>query len=320
MKKENIITAVFIYIFIILRLCSAQESNSISGKVKEIDGESVYIEFDKSQSIKKGTIFGIYDPNRNPVAVCEITKFHFGNSYLAFILVQVDDVKEGYSALSNIDEEKKLRKQMENGKGEYYDFFKTFAISRTFRETSPELAEDFLLYQLFTEAIKFLKLDIYYFRRYDVTKREEAVLNMGEKKTLDIYRDIISEGKVFNFNRVNGMGTMEVKINLGKLKNRLRHQGYSLKPKIIRLVFTPRTLADDIRLLREILLENSVYVSVEEAEYQDVTSPVSCIIYTTPKILAEEINGIKIENNNIFILINKVEGDTINLDIGSYRQ
>ena len=43
MKKENIIAAVLIYIFVVLQFCSAQENNSVSGKIEEIDGESVYI-------------------------------------------------------------------------------------------------------------------------------------------------------------------------------------------------------------------------------------------------------------------------------------
>lgn len=317
MKKINIIAVVFIIIS--LRLCSAEENKSAYGKVKEIDGESIYIEFDKIQSFEKGTIFGIYDLEKNPVAVCEITKFHFDNNYLAFILIQVDDVKEGFTAFSNSELEQKLRKQMERGKGEYYDFYKTFTINHTFKETSPEAAEEFLLYQLFTEAIKYLKLDIYCFRRYDISRRDDAVLNSVEKKTLDLYRDIVSEGFAFNFNKANNIASLEVKINLGKLKHRLKQQGYSLKPKILRLVFSSRTTSDDIRIFREILLETSLYVSSEEAEYQDVTSPVSCIVYTMPEIFAEEIDEIKIENNNIFVIVNKVEGDTIELDVGSYR-
>ena len=130
MKKENIVAAVFIYIFIVLQLCSAQENNFMSGKITGIDGESIYIEFDKIQRIDKGTIFGIYDLNRNPVAVCEITKFHFENNYLAFILLQVDDIKEGYTAFSDTHEERKLRDKIKEGKGIYYDFFKTFTAQR----------------------------------------------------------------------------------------------------------------------------------------------------------------------------------------------
>ncbi|MEW6087915.1 MAG: hypothetical protein AB1498_06375 [bacterium] len=313
MKKREFLKAVLIYIFVFLRLYHAQESNYIKGTVETIEGEYVYIGFDNIQGIEKGMLFGIYDQKKTPVAICEITKFRIKNSFVAFILMQVEDVREGYSVFSNTAEEAKLREKIKKEKSEYYDFYKEFNAYRTRGNTKQESVEEFLLYQILSEAIFFLNLDINWFKRYDLKSREKPVLNPEEKDVLDIYRDIIFEGS--KFENVYDYVSVKSKINLGKLKYRLTQQGYSLKPKIIRLIFSSDISSDDIKTAREVILENSMYVSSEEENPQDVTSPISFVIYTTPEIFAEEIDILKPETEDIYFIIYNVEGDTIEMDV-----
>lgn len=312
MKKEEIIIAVILYFFVVLRPGTAEENNYISGKITDIEGEYIYVEFDKIQNIENGMIFGIYDLDKKPVAVCEITKFRVKNNFVAFILIQVEDVKKGYNVFSSKEEESKLRGKIKKDKGTYYDFFKDFAASHSKTDVKQEAAEEFLSYQILIEAIAFLKLDINWFKKYDVKSREKIFLNTEEKQILDVYRDIISEGSVFE--NIDDQVSAKAKINLGKLKYRLVQQGYSLKPKIIRLVFSSKTLGDDIKTARDTILENSIYVSTEEINSKDITSPISFIIYTTPEIFAEEIEAMEMDGQDIYFTIYEVEGDTIEMD------
>lgn len=85
------------------------------------------------------------------------------------------------------------------------------------------------------------------------------------------------------------------------------------RPKVIRMVFQTGNSQEVIKQVIDKILKYSNYIAKENEDIQDITSPVSCIIYATPQTFADEIDTFDFEGIGISVL--KVYGDTIEFKI-----
>ncbi|MDD5773080.1 MAG: hypothetical protein PHX78_06395 [bacterium] len=287
-------------------------SSIIIGRIIETEGEYVFLEIDKNKKIALGMIFGIYNSENEAVGVCEISKIDKNNNYIARILTQTEEIKKDYTALADIEKEYKLREKIKDLKtsANYLDSYKKFeaSLNKPINMTNSDTPaiKDKILCKIFNQSLTYVGLQIYKFSNPLMTEKEET-----EITPLNIYRDIIDESSKLKIDNVNNKVNMEASINIGKLKRRLQSNGFTLKPKIVRLVFPTENNAEVIKQIIDKILKYSNYASTENEDIKDITSPVSFIIYTTPKIFADEINTFDFED--IRITPSKVYEDTIEL-------
>ncbi|MDD5773081.1 MAG: hypothetical protein PHX78_06400 [bacterium] len=283
----------------------------ILGEIIDTEGEYVFIDIDKDKEIVLGMIFGIYNLENEAIGVCEISKVIKQGNYIARLLTQSDEIKKGYSVLADIEREYKLREKIKELKTStyYLDSFKKFNESENkpvdMRNSDIPAIKDKILRKIFCQSMQYLGIEISKFS--NPFEKEEEII------PLNIYRDILDESSKLKIDNINNRINIESTINIGKLKRRLQIKGYSFKPKIIRLVFPNENNAEIIKQVIDKMLKYSNYIAKETEEIRDVTSPVSCIIYTTPKIFADEINTFDFEN--LGISASKVYEDTIELKI-----
>ncbi len=286
----------------------------IPGRIIETEGEYVFIEIDKDKKIALGMIFGIYNFENEAVGVCEISKIDKKDNYIARILTQTEEIRKDYTAVADIEKEYKLREKIKELKisANYLDSYKKFQAfankPANMTNSDTPAIKDKILCKIFNQSLAYLGLQIYRFSNPLITEKEEA-----EIVPLNIYRDIIDESSKIKIDNINNKVNMEASINIGKLKRRLQNNGFTLKPKIVRLVFLSENNAEIIKQVMDKILKYSNYAAKENEDMQDITSPVSFIIYTTPKIFAEEINTFDFED--IRFAPSKVYEDTIELKI-----
>ena len=311
--KKIFLTIIFLTLF--TKIAYLQENSSIiPGIVIETEGEYVFIDIDNDNKIVLGMIFGIYNFGNEAVGVCEISKIIKKGNYIARILTQTDEIKKGYTALADIEKEYKLREKIKELKtySPHLDSYKRFkaSVNKPIDMTNADTPaiKDKILRKIFNQSMIHLGMVIYKFSTPLINENEET-----EIIPLNTYRDIIDESSKLEIDRINNKVNIEASINIGKLKRRLQNNGFSLKPKIVRLVFPADDDAEIIKQVIDEMLKYSNYAAKENEDMQDVTSPVSFIIYTTPKNYAKEINTFDFED--IRITPSKVYEDTIELTI-----
>jgi hypothetical protein len=309
MKK---LLLILISLTFLANITYGQTSQSIIlGEIIDTEGEYVFIEAEKDKEIVLGMIFGIYNLDNEAIGVCEISKIIKKGNYIAHILTQSDEVKKGYNALADIEREYKLRERIKGLKASayYLDSYKKFEdfVNKPAEMTNSDIPaiKDKILRKIFCQSMQYLGIQISKFSN-PFTKEEEII-------PLNIYRDILDESSKFKIDNASSRVNIETTINIGKLKRRLQTKGYSFKPKIVRLVFPNENDSEIIKQVIDKMLKYSNYIAKETEDMRDITSPVSCIIYTTPKIFADEINTFDYED--IGIKTSKVYEDTIELKI-----
>ncbi|MFH1287371.1 MAG: hypothetical protein ABII25_01575 [bacterium] len=303
MKKSLLL---LIFLAILNKTYGQTPSNIILGDIIDTEGEYVFINTGKDKEVAIGMIFGIYNLKNEAIGVCEISKTIKKGNYIASILTQTDEIKKGYTALSDIEKEHKLREKIKELKVSvhYLDSYKKFeaSINGPIDITSSDTAviKDKILRKIFCQSMRYLDIQIPKFS------------NPGEISP-NTYGDIIDESSILQIDNINGKVNVETTINIGKLKKLLEDKGYTFKPKMVRLVFLAENNAATIKQVVDGMLKHSNYIAQETEDIRDVTSPVSCIIYTTPQIFADEINTFDFEG--IGISVSKVHEDTIELKV-----
>lgn len=277
----------------------------ILGEIIDTEGEYIFINTEKDKEVVKGMVFGIYNAKNEAIGICEINKIIKKGNYIAGILTQTEEIKKGYTALADIEKEYKLREKIKELKVSvhYLDSYKKFedSVDAPLDTTNFDIAviKDKALRKIFCQAMQYMDIQIPKF-----SNPEEVPQN--------IYKVIDESGKL-KIDNGNNKINVETTVNIGKLKELLQNKGYTFKPKIVRLVFPMENNYEIIRQVIDKMLKYSNYIAKETENIRDVTSPVSCIIYTTPEIFAGEINTFDFES--IGISVSKVYEDTIELKI-----
>ncbi|MEW6087204.1 MAG: hypothetical protein AB1498_02770 [bacterium] len=309
MKK---ILLLFIFLTLLTNTRHGQTfPTTIFGKIIDTEGEYVFIETDKDKEIVLGMIFGVYNPGNEAIGVCEISKIIKKGNYIARILTQTDEIKKGYNVLADIEREYKLREKIKDLKATsyYLDSYKKFedSVNKPNDMTTPDipLIKDKILRKIFCQSMQYLGIQISKFSNPFIIEEEIIPLN--------IYRDILDESSKLKIDSINNKVNIESTINIGKLKRRLQNRGYTFKPKIVRLVFSNEDDSEIIKQVIDKMLRYSNFIAKDTEDIRDITSPVSCIIYSTPKTFADEINTFDFED--IGISTSKIYEDTIELKI-----
>ncbi len=280
-------------------------AESIEGKIMWTEENFVFVNLGNKQKIQKNMVLDVYDKNNKIIGVIEVTS----------VIEEELSMARAYMPITKVKKDFIVRPQSERGKktieiplGEVAikvkkaDLIKTFSafindVGTDKEDIDLEKYRGKMQEDLFSRAIETLKINV-----PNMLKDENKRLLL-KKFNADDFINIVSKELIFNGQSFNIFYRAEV--NISQLIEKLKENGYVLRAKRLIIEIPDLNQFDTRDIVKEVSAQ-SLFLGEEILDNQ---SPIPVIVYTTPKLFAQEL--LRLNFGKFKITLQWIREDTI---------
>ncbi|MBI4651590.1 hypothetical protein HY745_09970 [Candidatus Desantisbacteria bacterium] len=305
-RKKIMVYTAFLFLFIIIFSSFAECAETIEGEVLWMEENFVFINLGAKHKVHKNMVLDVYDNKNKIIGVVEVATVIEESLSMARAYMQMIKIKKGYIVRPQSERSKKKAVDIPLSeiaiKVKKADLIKTFSsfINEVGTEKEEIKIEDYqqkMMEELFLRAIDTLKIKIPNMQK---DENKPLFLNLFKSKE---FINITSKELIFNGQTYNIFYHAEV--NISQLIEKLKENGYVLRAKRI-IIDIPGLNQFETRDIVKEISKQSLFLGEEIIDNQ---SPIPCVVYTTPKLFADEIT--KIDYGKYILTIKQIREDTI---------
>ncbi|MBI5416544.1 hypothetical protein HZA55_01125 [Candidatus Poribacteria bacterium] len=306
LNYKKYIGVLIISIYILSSFFIVECAENVEGEILWTEENFVFVNLGNKHKVHKNMVLDVYDSNNKIIGVVEVTSVIEDALSMARAYMQMTKIKKGFIVRPQSDRAQKKVVEIPLSdiaiKVKKADLIKTFSafINDVGVDKDSINIEDYKIKMqgdLFSRSIDTLKIKI------PNLASDENKVQILKRFKADEFINIVSKELIFNGQSYNIFYRAEV--NVSQLIESLKDNGYVLRPKRL-IIEIPGLNQFDTRDIVKEITSQSLFLSEEILDNQ---SPIPVIVYTTPKLFADEI--LKLNVGSFKIILKEIKEDTI---------
>ena len=310
MMVGNKLLKVFMVLMLLVLPLLAQETpmqlkdkNAISGKILWRDDDLIFINVGRAHGVQPEAVFKVFSKRGREIGVIEVVTVLEDNLSMCKAYMQITKMRKGFRVELDTGMDRNALQRKLNIVIRREDQIKKVTgfiedLGEDKNKIDVDAYVDTIAIKIFSRGLDALKVRIPKLRdpkSVELIKKEFRVSDLVKL----FKKEIVFNGKDFNI-------YYEGEVNLTRLVNELKRNGYTLSPKRLVMEFPKDVERPVISEILKRIYKNSKYIA---RDIIDLESPIPIIVFTVPQTLALEISDMEFGSYKIYI--SRIYEDTL---------